>query len=345
MSLVSSYYDDVSEGINPTSKPQNKSILSRPLKRQRNNDTKNGAVKFTLPIQKMLKSVNTEICEDEPIAKKYRFDHYDSVKENLKDLLPAPKNSVMVADDVLEDADDLENDENLEIIPKDSKLESSIESHMKNVDTEIVMNMHAKGKTSLVDSLVEESLKDILAGVPAADGGKGSVKVKVGDVKVENKVMPVRRDMVGPKIPLEIRKKQNEKEVIKNTNYEENNNDVSEVNSDNVWNPDFVREWERANPGNKFEQVEYSGEANIINVNAYQLRIDNWEAFNHHQQQKNSFQKGIVSNRKSPITKGARKNGHISALLRSADTQEHELYEELNSGKNKRDKTKNKYGW
>jgi len=75
------------------------------------------------------------------------------------------------------------------------------------------------------------------------------------------------------------------------------------------------------------------------------LRIQNWESFNHHQQQKETFKKGIHSNRWVPVTKQARKNGHISSLLKQADTQEHELYDLSNSGKNQRSQTKSKYGW
>jgi hypothetical protein len=355
MSLVSAFYNDADKSSQQVQK-------ARPLKRKRTTDST--SVTFTLPIHKILKSVNTDIYEDEPVLKKSRFDHFEKT-ESLKDILPKPKNQVLTDNipKILEDDfnDVEEEDDHVDIIPKEAKLDNYF-------DDGIVEKK--KGNVNL-ESLVDESLKDILNGVEDVKeevGSKGEdvenknlLDKKVdskGDNKKENnkvipkvddvlKSIPVKQTMVGPRIPLEIRKRQasdllnkNKIEEMNNVQELQNNN----VNS-NVYNPDFVREWERMNPGNKFEQVELSGEANIIDVNAYNLRIQNWEMFNQHQQQKETFKKGIVSNRWAPVTKQARKNGHISSLLKQADTQEHELHDLWNTGKNQRNHTRSKYGW
>jgi len=224
--------------------------------------------------------VNTGIYDDEPVLKKSRFDHYDKT-ESLKDILPKPKNQIFTTTENFEDDLNVEDD-NVDIIPKDSKLDNFFEENDGVVE---------KKKDENLENLVDESLKDILNGVESVK--KDAVRVgmerkgigkrvennvekkKLLDVNVVNKEdnksesnkvlpkvddvlksIPVKQTMVGPRIPLEIRKRQANDLLNKTKNVEVINNNQELQNNNTVWNQDFVREWARMNPGNKFEQVE-----------------------------------------------------------------------------------------
>jgi len=146
----------------------------------------------------------------------------------------------------------------------------------------------------------------------------------------------VRPVNVGPSVPKELRKKRQEEEQV---------NQPEEQSRDNIYNPDFVREWERANPGYKVEELSMNvAPSEIINVNANDLRNKNW--YIQDQVNKDKEQnKTIRTNRITPLSKGAKRQGHISYLLNQASQNELELFDLWTNGKNQRAQTRLKYGW
>jgi len=128
-----------------------------------------------------------------------------------------------------------------------------------------------------------------------------------------------------------------------NTQYQYDNTQYQ--TQDTQWNPDFAREWEKQNPGFKVEDLSSNGApTEIIDVNANDLRMRNWEMYDKMNKDMVNYNKSIRTS-KTPISKGAKRTGHVSYLLQQASQNEHELFDLWTSGKNLRQKTRMKYGW
>jgi len=72
--------------------------------------------------------------------------------------------------------------------------------------------------------------------------------------------------------------------------------------------------------------------------------MKNWEHYDRINKEKVNYNKTIRGS-KNPITRGAKRQGHVSYLLNQASQNEHELFDTWTDGKNKRARTRMKYGW
>jgi len=245
---------------------------------------------------------------------------------------------------------------------KDEESDDEEEDEKKESNEAIESAIPLEVDDKKLDNIVDESLMDILSNVSNESEVKKEIK-EVNKPKVPMKKLSGNKRLmdnviskkiplkIGPSIPPQLMKlHQSKHDVITTEQYvptpqEQSNEYQTQTQINSQWNPDFTREFEKLNPGFKVEELSMNLTPNeMIEVNGHDLRMKNWEVYDQMNKDKENYNKTIRA-RSTPISKGARRQGHVSYLVQQASQNEHELFDLWTKGKTQRSKTRSKYGW